>query len=143
LSAVKTALPPASAGVPDADASKQKHAASKVDAEPTTPSNRNDRFVPVVFTHKDHATAMRALADLRQQYPKLLGHRQGEAQPVDLGSKGVWHRLVVLPPGPRPHATRLCETSARTGKIGDGKIFVLNLEQVIRIRTGETDEAAV
>ena len=32
---------------------------------------------------------------------------------------------------------------ARTGKIGDGKIFVTTVEQVIRIRTGETDEAAV
>ena len=30
------------------------------------------------------------------------------------------------------------ESSARTGKIGDGKIFVSSLEQVIRIRTGET-----
>lgn len=35
------------------------------------------------------------------------------------------------------------EASARTGKIGDGKIFVVPVEQVIRIRTGETDEAAV
>jgi nitrogen regulatory protein P-II 1 len=33
--------------------------------------------------------------------------------------------------------------AARTGKIGDGKIFVTAVEQVIRIRTGETDEAAV
>jgi nitrogen regulatory protein P-II 1 len=33
--------------------------------------------------------------------------------------------------------------TARTGKIGDGKIFVTNVEQVIRIRTGETDAAAV
>ncbi len=33
--------------------------------------------------------------------------------------------------------------SARTGKIGDGKIFVTNVEQVIRIRTGEEDEAAI
>ena len=33
--------------------------------------------------------------------------------------------------------------SARTGKVGDGKIFVFDVEQVIRIRTGETDEAAV
>ena len=32
---------------------------------------------------------------------------------------------------------------ARTGKIGDGKIFVFPVTQVIRIRTGETDEAAV
>ncbi|WP_417615890.1 nitrogen regulatory protein P-II [Oceanisphaera sp.] len=35
------------------------------------------------------------------------------------------------------------ETTARTGKIGDGKIFVLGVEQVIRIRTGEQNEEAV
>ena len=34
-------------------------------------------------------------------------------------------------------------TAARTGKIGDGKIFVSNVEQVVRIRTGETGEAAI
>ncbi|HET9701846.1 MAG TPA: P-II family nitrogen regulator [Burkholderiales bacterium] len=33
--------------------------------------------------------------------------------------------------------------AARTGKIGDGKIFVYPVEQVVRIRTGETGEAAV
>ena len=33
--------------------------------------------------------------------------------------------------------------SARTGKIGDGKIFITGVEQVIRIRTGETNEAAI
>ena len=35
------------------------------------------------------------------------------------------------------------QKSARTGKIGDGKIFVTEVEQVIRIRTGETGEAAI
>jgi len=33
--------------------------------------------------------------------------------------------------------------AARTGKIGDGKIFVTTVEQVVRIRTGESGEAAV
>jgi len=33
--------------------------------------------------------------------------------------------------------------AAKTGKIGDGKIFVTSVEQVVRIRTGETAEAAV
>jgi nitrogen regulatory protein P-II 1 len=33
--------------------------------------------------------------------------------------------------------------AARTGKIGDGKIFVTAIEQVVRIRTGETNEAAI
>ena len=35
------------------------------------------------------------------------------------------------------------ENAARTGRIGDGKIFVLPVEQAIRIRTGEVNEAAV
>ena len=33
--------------------------------------------------------------------------------------------------------------AAHTGKIGDGKIFIMAVEQVIRIRTGETNEAAI
>jgi len=33
--------------------------------------------------------------------------------------------------------------AAHTGKIGDGKIFVTNIDQVIRIRTGETGESAI
>lgn len=33
--------------------------------------------------------------------------------------------------------------AANSGKIGDGKIFVMPLEQIVRIRTGETDEEAV
>jgi nitrogen regulatory protein P-II 1 len=33
--------------------------------------------------------------------------------------------------------------AARTGKIGDGKIFITNIERVVRIRTGEEDDAAV
>ncbi|MBD3894103.1 P-II family nitrogen regulator [Hydrogenophaga sp.] len=35
------------------------------------------------------------------------------------------------------------EAAARTGKIGDGKIFVTSLEQVVRIRTGETGKDAL
>ena len=40
-------------------------------------------------------------------------------------------------------AVQAIMTAARTGKIGDGKIFVFDLEKVIRIRTGETDAAAL
>ena len=35
------------------------------------------------------------------------------------------------------------ETKAKTGKIGDGKIFVFSLEEVVRIRTGEKGDAAI
>jgi len=34
-------------------------------------------------------------------------------------------------------------TAAKTGQIGDGKIFVLGIDQAVRIRTGETDNAAL
>ena len=35
------------------------------------------------------------------------------------------------------------QSAAKTGRIGDGKIFVSDLDKVIRIRTGETDEKAI
>lgn len=38
---------------------------------------------------------------------------------------------------------RALVATARTGEVGDGKIFVLPVEKVVRIRTGEEDEAAV
>ena len=41
-----------------------------------------------------------------------------------------------------PTLEALC-AGARTGEVGDGKIFVVPLERVVRIRTGETDHAAV
>ena len=41
------------------------------------------------------------------------------------------------------HAIEAVVKAARTGKIGDGKIFVTEVTQVIRIRTGESGEAAV
>jgi hypothetical protein len=68
-----------------------------------------ERFVPVLFTHKDHATVEQAMADLKKQYPSLLIGRKGEIQPLNLGEKGIWHRLVFLPAGPRPEAARLCD----------------------------------
>ena len=40
-------------------------------------------------------------------------------------------------------AIEAIENSARTGRIGDGKIFVTNVEQVVRIRTGERNESAI
>ncbi|MBM3379797.1 MAG: P-II family nitrogen regulator [Betaproteobacteria bacterium] len=50
---------------------------------------------------------------------------------------------VALPEALLERAVEAIEKSARTGKIGDGKIFVYSLDDVIRIRTGETGEAAI
>jgi nitrogen regulatory protein P-II 1 len=41
-----------------------------------------------------------------------------------------------------PTIEALCD-GGRTGEVGDGKIFVLELDRVVRIRTGETDNLAV
>ncbi|GDY08278.1 MAG: P-II family nitrogen regulator [Planctomycetota bacterium] len=50
---------------------------------------------------------------------------------------------VVVTDGQVQAAIDAIVAGARTGKIGDGKIFVSNLENVIRIRTGESGEGAV
>ena len=50
--------------------------------------------------------------------------------------------LVVADEQVEP-ALEAIQTAAKTGKIGDGKIFVSNIEQAIRIRTGEAGEAAL
>ena len=47
---------------------------------------------------------------------------------------------------PAAHVAKVVETlttTARTGKIGDGKIFVLDVEQAVRVRTGEAGEEAL
>ena len=50
---------------------------------------------------------------------------------------------AVVPEALVERAIEAITKAARTGKIGDGKIFVRAVEQVIRIRTGEEGEAAV
>jgi nitrogen regulatory protein P-II 1 len=50
---------------------------------------------------------------------------------------------VVLPDGQVEEVVRVITETARTGEIGDGKIFVYPVENAIRIRTGETGDAAV
>ena len=50
---------------------------------------------------------------------------------------------VILPDDMIERAIEAIIRAARTGKIGDGKIFVTAVEQVVRIRTGESGEAAI
>ena len=81
-----------------------------VPAMPASPILPNDaeRFVPVVFTHKDKGTALRTFAELQRRYPKLMARRQSELQLVDTGKNGIWYRLVVLPAGPHQEASETC-----------------------------------
>jgi nitrogen regulatory protein P-II 1 len=50
---------------------------------------------------------------------------------------------AVVPDELSDRAVEAVVNAARTGRIGDGKIFVQSIDQVIRIRTGETGDAAV
>jgi nitrogen regulatory protein P-II 1 len=50
---------------------------------------------------------------------------------------------VVLPDNMVDEAVNIIMESAKTGRIGDGKIFVTHIDQIVRIRTGETGEEAL
>jgi nitrogen regulatory protein P-II 2 len=50
---------------------------------------------------------------------------------------------VVVPDEIADQVVEAIATTARTGKIGDGKVFVVDVERALRIRTGETDAAAI
>jgi nitrogen regulatory protein P-II 1 len=50
---------------------------------------------------------------------------------------------VVVPSNLLDRAIEAITKAAHTGRIGDGKIFVFDVEQVVRIRTGETGDAAI
>ena len=79
---------------------------------------------------------------------KGFGRRTGHTE----SCRGAEHVVVYLPKVSIEAAVsdelvdrviEAVESAARTGKIGDGKIFVYNLEQVVRIRTGETGREAL
>ena len=50
---------------------------------------------------------------------------------------------IVVPDGRTAEVVESIEKCAKTGRIGDGKIFVTDVEESIRIRTGEKGEAAI
>ncbi len=66
---------------------------------------------------------------------------RGTTVKVELAEK-VRFEIAVSDAFVQPTVDALC-AGARTGEVGDGKIFVAPLEQAVRIRTGETDESAV
>ena len=50
---------------------------------------------------------------------------------------------IIVPTESVPQVIQVITEAARTGKIGDGKIFITPVDEVIRIRTGETGEDAI
>jgi nitrogen regulatory protein PII len=77
-------------------------------------------------------------------YGRQLGHNERYRGPkLDAGFVPKVLVEVVVRPEDKPAAVNAIIEAARTGNVGDGKIFVLPVAEVIRIRTGETDAAAI
>jgi nitrogen regulatory protein P-II 1 len=77
-------------------------------------------------------------------FGRQRGHKEiyrGSEREVEFVPKTVVE--VVIRDGMIDMTIEAIVRAARTGKIGDGKIFVSDLEDVVRIRTGETGDAAV
>src|SRR5437667_9655237 len=72
---------------------------------------------------------------------EILGQYRGTTVVMEFREK-VKIEMAVSEPFVQPTIDAIL-SSARTGEVGDGKIFVQPLERVIRIRTGEVDTAAV
>lgn len=77
-------------------------------------------------------------------FGRQRGHREvyrGAEYQVDFVSKIKIE--IVMEDEMVPEAVRIIQEKARTGQIGDGKIFVIPVEDAIRIRTGETGKNAI
>jgi len=77
-------------------------------------------------------------------FGRQRGHKEvyrGAEYQVDFVSKVKIE--VVMEAKMLPEAIKVIKEKALTGQIGDGKIFVFPVEEVIRIRTGETGKAAI
>lgn len=77
-------------------------------------------------------------------FGRQRGHKEvyrGAEYQVDFVSKVKIE--LVLESDLVPEAVRVIQEKAKTGQIGDGKIFIIPVEEVIRIRTGETGKSAI
>ncbi len=77
-------------------------------------------------------------------FGRQRGHKEvyrGAEYQVDLVPKVKIE--VVVEDAKAPEIIEVVQNAARTGQVGDGKIFVVPVEEVVRIRTGETGEEAV
>lgn len=77
-------------------------------------------------------------------FGRQRGHKEvyrGAEYQVDFISKIKIE--VVMESGLVPEALKIIQEKARTGEIGDGKIFIIPVEEVVRIRTGETGNDAI
>lgn len=77
-------------------------------------------------------------------FGRQLGHTERyRGAKMDIGFVPKVLLKVVVKDSDLEKALKAISETARTGAVGDGKIFVTNVEKVVRIRTGETDETAL
>ena len=72
---------------------------------------------------------------------EVFEHYRGSAVVLEFHDK-IRLEMAVSEPFVEPTIQAILD-SARTGEVGDGKIFVVPLERAVRIRTGESDQGAV
>jgi hypothetical protein len=105
-----TPAPEPSQRVPRKPAQREEAAApapSKAVAA-VAPAAAGNGFVPVLSSQKSRMDALKAFADMQQKYTDVLQNRTPDVREVDLGEKGVWHRLVLGPPASREAASGVC-----------------------------------
>ena len=104
---------------------------------------QNSKLEPVKTALQEIGVEGMTVIEVRG-HGRQKGHTEvyrGREYSVDLIPKTKLE--MVLPDGMVDKAVQAILAAARTGKIGDGKIFVSSVESVVRIRTGETGEQAV
>lgn len=77
-------------------------------------------------------------------YGRQKGHSElyrGAEYQIDFVPKVLIE--VVVPDSAEDDVVAAISKAAKTGKIGDGKIFVISVDKAVRIRTGETDDASL
>ena len=75
-------------------------------------------YVSQISARKSRLDALSAFADLQQKYKTVLGSSLPDIQEANLGSKGVWYRLRIGPPGSKQAATDICTKLKSAGHKG-------------------------
>jgi cell division septation protein DedD len=105
---------PAEREEPEASPSKTAVAS----APPPQPATGANGYVPVLASQKSRMDALKAFADIQQKYGDALQNGTPDVREVNLGEKGVWHRLMLGPPGSRESAKTVCTQLKALGYSG-------------------------
>lgn len=107
--AVKTEAPPA----------KKTAAAAPSSTAPAASTAASNGYVVVLASvpasNSSRLAALKRFADMQQQYGSVLQNKTPDVKEANLGQKGIYHRLLVGPPGSRAQASALCSELKTAG----------------------------